>query len=51
MLRSPGTTHWIDRDDHEAYSASDVLMMRVSKKAACRLLDGVQHDGFPEMAA
>lgn len=34
-----------ERDGH--FERGDVLMRMVSKKAAGRLLDGVQHDGYP----
>lgn len=33
------------------HTFGDVAMARVGKKAAGRLLDGVQHDGYPETAA
>lgn len=47
-VRLDGGTHWIDKDDHEEYSASDVRMTKVGKKTAGRLLDGVLHDEYPE---
>ena len=48
FVRLDGTTHTYA--DGEAYSASDVQMYRVRKKAAGRLLDGVAHDEYPEAA-
>lgn len=46
-LRRDGTTH--DGTEHHAFSndGTDALLWRVGKKAAGRLLDGVQHDGYP----
>jgi protein gp37 len=48
-LRMDGTMHTTLKDDHEPFDAGDILIRRVGKKAAGRLLDGVQHDGFPEV--
>ena len=47
-LRLDGSTHTTLKDDHEPFDSGDILIRRVGKKAAGRLLDGVQHDGFPE---
>lgn len=37
-------------ENNGRFERGDVLMRRVGKKAAGRLLDGVQHDGYPEVA-
>lgn len=47
-VKLDGRTHWIDPQDHTPYDASDVRMVKVGKKAAGRVLDGKEHDGFPE---
>ncbi len=47
LVRLDGSTHTTGPDDHSPYSASDIRMVRVGKKAAGRQLDGRTHDGFP----
>lgn len=42
-----GSTHWIDKDDHAQFDASDVRMVKVGKKASGRLLDGRTWDEGP----
>jgi hypothetical protein len=51
VLKSDGTWHpmatsWNGcSEDHETGEAS---MVRIGKRAAGRLLDGIEHNGFPE---
>lgn len=50
-VRLDGSTHWIGKDDHELYSASDVQMVKIGVKEAGRRLDSIEHNGFPAPAA
>ena len=50
-VRTDGTTHTIAADDHEPYATSDALARRVRKQRAGRLLDGREHNDFPEARA
>ncbi len=42
-----GSTHWIDKEDHTPFDASDVRMVKIGKKSAGRLLDGRTWDEVP----
>lgn len=48
-VRLDGTQHTTLKDDHEPYSVRDALTRRVRKGRAGRLLDGREHNGFPEV--
>ncbi|WP_158810274.1 DUF5131 family protein [Beijerinckia sp. L45] len=54
-LGDPGEIVWPDgavgRGNANEHGGAGVLMRRVGKKAAGRLLDGVNHDGFPVVPA
>lgn len=47
LAKLDGQTHWIDKDDHIPFDASDVRMVKVGKKAAGRLLDGREWNEVP----
>lgn len=51
-FKQVGEWHWSETDDHPVWDRPhcfehDMHFYRLGKKAAGRLLDGVEHDGFP----